>query len=127
VPTYNPVSQILQSHVLTVSRNLPDVDNQVAYTGVGFRPTVLIFHGAGLNIDDASWGFYSGTTPTQGAVQEYANLFTQNPGALIRQGHALGAYVDATVVSLDADGFTLQWTKTGAPVGQLQGSMICLR
>ena len=93
-----------------------------AITGVGFQPTGLwIFAGADRGINPPPvFGGTDGTT--QGNVAAIhstaANAWDANTANLIDIETSAGNTATAVVASFDADGFTLTWTKTGAPPTQ---------
>jgi len=125
MPGSNPSFLMLRSKVVGVNRNLPDASGDVAYVGCGFKPTCLIYMGGVLTLDDASWGMVDEGN-VNGSVMEYGKLFTQGP-SFIYAGQGPGDNQKAVVKSFDADGFTLTWTKTGNPLGQIQGTALAMR
>lgn len=111
----------LEKHVGTFTT--PTTTGNVAYTGVGFVPKLILFFGTGATGFAAnyrrSWGVTAGT----GATDEWAgsggcddnlsvtNTFKQfNTGVCILNSRTGTAKDVASLVSFDADGFTLSWS-----------------
>lgn len=99
------------------TRVLSVASGDVAYTGVGFKPSVLIglggVSGAGVfvglgnaSLDGAMNNPYLGST----------FFYIQNTGAQT-----------ATIKTFDADGFTLTWTKVGSPIDTATVYYVALR
>lgn len=98
----------------TFSRALDGASGGVAYTGVGFRPTSIEFTAA----VDSTNEFCIGFADASGG----RCLNSDAAGAKLSSAHAIriirdaaGKEQSAVLASFDADGFTLTWTKTGAP------------
>jgi hypothetical protein len=99
----------------TFTRDQTAVSGDVPYTGVGFKPTHIIFLMAPGVVDNthySSYGFDDGTnhfcTISRAAVNTQVgnkSIFTGN-----------GASDQCAIVkTFDPDGFTLTWTKDGTP------------
>lgn len=115
----------------TTTRDVTTASGTQAVTGVGFVPKVVIFL---LSIDSTnqmSVGFSDGSV--------HMTLFDQAPvgagqygrntalaGALIKTA-AFGDYTTMTASSMDADGFTMTWTKVGSPTGTATVMYLALR
>jgi hypothetical protein len=98
----------------TFTRVLSAASGNVAYTGVGFRPTSIEFT---ASVDSAP-EFCQGTVNGAGArciTSDAAGLKYNSSHAVRIIRDAAGREQAATLVSFDADGFTLAWTKTGTP------------
>lgn len=100
-----------------ITRALDAATGNVSYTGLGFRPTNIEFVAAvsgTVEICSGSAGVGVGlqnrciTTDAAGANTSSADAIR-----IIRS--SAGNEQKATVISFDADGFTLAWTKVGAP------------
>ena len=107
---------------LTFTRDMTAATGDVGYTGVGFLPKGILII-AGL---DGGKGFSVGVADGVGSVQgamrdDYVtsagNWACTGTSAIAHILSATGAQQAAAVKSLDADGFTLTWTKTGLPTG----------
>ena len=98
----------------SLTRAMDGANATVAYTGVGFKPSAIIFIGSsadvGLSIgmDDATTHgvvyLYAASTSLSSAGTQSILLVDKDGGA--QQG---------VVASMDADGFTLTWTKDSSP------------
>jgi hypothetical protein len=101
----------------TFTRDLTADSGDVSYSGVGFKPSAIIFLASKSNVFAASVGI------SQGAGVNYLIYFRGSP--------YISSYNDACVMltenatdtqyaevkTLDADGFTLTWTKANSPTG----------
>ena len=98
------------------TRAMDAVTGDVSYTGAGFKPSFAVVI---IGSDSGGWhdsiGFYDGSTYfvlTQYAADlsygtaSYMVMLSTNPG--VTQQSAIGK-------TLDADGITLTWTRTGTP------------
>jgi hypothetical protein len=123
-------SALLRSKVIVATRDLSAATGNVAYTGVGFAPRAII---GNWSVDaTATFGFGMVDLKLAGSNASYygSNLTTGAAGtsfitAFLADG-AADKYQTAALVSADIDGFTLSWTKTGAPTGTLKLSFLCL-
>lgn len=130
----NGVAPSITAFVKSESRDLSLADGNVAYTGYGFTPRGLIifaFYYAAV-ITRSSWGYSDNTKSCLSSVIVFtaagAMSSVQVPNFVISAGSAVGsAYSQANVVSYDTDGYTLSWTKTGAPTGTLTFTVIALK
>lgn len=102
---------------ISLTRVLDTASGSVSYTGIGFRPTSIEFTGAVdttperfIGWCDASSGVRNRcmTTDAAGNSSSSADCIR-----LIKTG--AGNEQKAVLASFDADGFTLTWTKVGAP------------
>lgn len=97
----------------------------VAYTGVGFKPSLIIMYGGIDNTSIFSIGTSSGLIAdnranTPGTYHVLNNYICQFwTGATDRQYAVIKTY--------DADGFTLTWTKANSPTGTVLLYFICFR
>lgn len=82
----------------------------VGYTGIGFKPSVLLFICAIDTVPESDWGFATASS-AQNVYSDVSNnkVSTANAIHFVR----LTDTQDATVSSMDSDGFTLAWTRTG--------------
>ena len=103
----------------TFTRDLTTATGDVAYSGVGFKPTILVFIAGVIEVSTMSIGIDDGTN-SYSVYDNYYNanntwsILTTHPIAIIP---AAGISQAAVVKTLDADGFTLTWTKAGLPTG----------
>lgn len=110
--------------LMSLTRLISLADGLQAVTGVGFRPRqvqiVAAIQGGGyyasvvtFDVDGGGGVVTSGSTS---AVGEAGAVGTTN-----------GNYATFDLDSIDADGFTLAWVKTGSPVGLASLYALCLR
>ena len=118
------VSNILKTH----TRDMTAASGDVAYTGYGFKPKAIIIASTMATVNIMSLGF------GDEALSEMA-LISSPSGGLAGFGADTAKIVvlkqvpatdeqTAVLKTLDADGFTLTWTKTGTPSGT--GTLIVL-
>jgi hypothetical protein len=129
------VGGILNSKIVSFTRDLSTASGTQAVTGVGFQPTsILLFAsaaGTGIATDFVSVsGADSAKTSVAivsgvGAVGVFQLLDT----AIIRlfTDTTTSNIATATLSSYDSDGFTLSWTKTGSPTGTARLIALCFR
>jgi hypothetical protein len=112
----------------TISRTLSTASGNVAITGVGFKPTLVIFMAAGgANAHDGSWGADDGTNRYAFGFQPNTtdmNTSTAQGGMMFEQS---AGYTFASIASFDSDGFTLTWTKVSSPTGGAVITFIAFR
>ncbi len=100
--------------VVAGSRDLTAGAGDVAYTGAGFKPTAIILLAAEAGAAEWSIGIAKGTT-------ENCLYAPAGGGVTIAPGYIATAYEttyqQAIVKSMDADGCTLTWSKSGTPSG----------
>jgi len=88
-----------------------------AITGIGFKPSHVIFLATIPNVFTMSIGFDNGTNHYV-MYQIDANTWGRIDGShSIVWTAAAGNYNLGSIKTLDADGFTLEWAKTAAPTG----------
>ncbi len=103
----------------TLTRDCTQAGADVPYTGVGFRPTHIIFLSAMVGTDfEHSVGFDDGTNHYCIAGITAARWDPEMNLSIYGQE---GAGIDTMgiIKTFDADGFTITWSKTGAPNGSL--------
>jgi hypothetical protein len=94
----------------TFTRISGAASGNVSYTGVGFKPSALILIGGIDTVPEKCWGFGTATAG-RNLYSDVANANTSSANIF----HFVRATdtQDATVSSMDSDGFTLTWTLTG--------------
>ena len=113
--------------VATASRAAAAASGCVAYTGAGFAPTgVWIFAGDTANDDTFSWGVGDDANNQQvfafRDIEGSAWVMNPNGSQIVIASDPCATCVQAAVLtSLDADGMTLAWTKSGS------GRLACMR
>lgn len=116
------VNTRLKSKTGTFTRDAAGTTANVAYTGVGFTPTSIVFTAVISGSVNQSVGFADsakgGKVVTRGFDgNNYPNLYTN---ACIAIAQAAGSNDQwAKVATYDADGFTLTWTKVNSPTGTI--------
>lgn len=128
-----PAGAALSSKIIASTRSMTAASGDVAYTGVGFTPTVII----ALAYVGLSWsvciGFSDSVKGAQG-IWVYNSSISWSGGAYLIGVTTRGGYQPTTtgqlaiVKSYDADGFTLTWTKSGSPdAGTITLYLLCLK
>lgn len=110
------------------TRDLTLASGTQAVTGVGFKPKALIFFANKSVTSGASWGVSDGTT--DGAIYDNfgSSVDTYDVVASALLYLQTGAiFYTGDVQSLDSDGFTIDWTKTGATVGTFTIKYLAIR
>jgi len=117
--TFQDEAVVLPLRVVgTLSRDMTAASGNVAYTGIGFRPSYILFL-AGVTATAAiSIGFDDNIN----TERHLANLHEQTPdtwqvggSSCINVRTASSAVQIAVISSFDSDGFTLTWTKFNSP------------
>lgn len=107
-------------------RTSGSASGNVAYTGVGFMPSAILFFCAIDTVAEACWGFATAAAG-RNMYSDTANNKTSTATAIhfIRSTDTQ----DATIASMDADGFTLAWTRvgTGATANDIVVNYLALR
>lgn len=121
----------LQSKRITASRVMDATDGNVAYTGVGFKPRALIVLSGVTGDINPTWGICDADGNAAGisAYNLSSNATKHGSTTFIRgfTGTAGSAYTTGTLVSMDADGFTLSWVKTSPASLTLDMHFLCIR
>lgn len=129
-----PNAPALSSIIITSTRARNGNTADVAYTGVGFVPTVIIALAvlAGTEVSN-SIGF-SDSAKAAACIFTYYDGGSNGGGAFIAAVGGDGTAAPTTtgqtaiVKSYDADGFTLTWTKNGTPsAGTISLYFLCLK
>ncbi len=108
------------------SIDAPGSTGNVSYTGVGFQPMAVIFWGslrttAGATASAAYSGWYGMTDGTNafvtgmsGAAPTSNSHYIFGDSSCVKMIDVAGTIImEAEIVSLDSDGFTLNWTTAG--------------
>ena len=88
-------------------------DNDVAYTGAGFQPTAVIIVAQGNTQDNISFGFGDDANDQQSVFARAlgGTPVMERSAPFIITAINGSDFQKAALVSLDADGITLDWTK----------------
>lgn len=113
------------AHVITGSftRDTSLASGTQAITGLGFKPALVNFGSAEYAGNGLiAIGSDDGITPTLNYLYSTgaaATITTYSVSAMVTGISACGASNSycGKILSMDADGFTITWTKTGAPAG----------
>jgi hypothetical protein len=100
------------------SRDVSTASGNQAITGVGFEPTALLMISCKANVaGQMSFGWAVGTSEytLRDSHDSIANAYYPVGGVLITLG-ATANRAEATLGSMDSDGFTLTWTKYGTDI-----------
>jgi hypothetical protein len=101
-----------------------------AVTGVGFKPKCVFFlANISGGVGKASWGF--DTTAAALTLADYGatstGLYSPLGTGSINMVHATTLQTAANIQSMDADGYTLNWTITGIPTGTVTAYYLAMR
>ena len=91
-----------------------------AVTGIGFKPKAVIFLSCQSTVvGEASWGLDDGSNPEVIYDDHNDNVdeYVYDGSFSIYDEEGGGAFYTGKINSMDADGFTVGWTRTGAPTG----------
>jgi hypothetical protein len=109
----------------TFTRGLSSTSATVSYTGVGFMPVLVNFYSEYDATTAASWGISFANVGSTMLNRSFADLSVNSSGRnswyaiaqhaiyLMSTSGAIGQR--GSVASMDADGFTVTWTKHGSP------------
>lgn len=111
--------------VATFSRDLTAASGNVGYTGVGFQPTQVIFLGVINTAKGMTIGF--GNASDNESISQIHDGTMTYDSTCLRIYQASGAIQGAVIASLDSDGFTLTWTKSGSPTGTANFIYLAIR
>ena len=106
----------------TFGRDVSLTGNQVI-TGVGFRPRKIEFCGQINGLSGNFWGGVFNVGGTQFVTRdnhpETANSFQTTAARCINVATGGANECNATGVSMDEDGFTINWVKFNSPTGNI--------
>jgi hypothetical protein len=109
---------LLRSKVGSFTRDMTAASGAVAYTGVGFKPRAILFLGSISGTTLGSEGF-SDSSGAGKAIASWGAAMIRGAGGaiciLLPGDTSLLSSQSAVIASLDADGFTLTWTKSSTP------------
>jgi len=118
----NQSDQLPIPYVDVIIKDLSTGSGTQAITGIGFKPSWIIFFGIVINTDFASWG--AGTINQRRAmihrsgVDNFGSTGGLNAGMIRFTDINTNDDITATITSMDTDGFTLTWTvELGSPTG----------
>lgn len=121
-PAWDSVSASISQKVGSFTRNSAAATGTQAITGVGFQPSTVIFLAQENSATGQfSMGFDNGTA-SHVVFDHYtvaANTWANSSGHCIWTRESISSYAQGTLNSMDSDGFTVGWTKTGSPSGTI--------
>ena len=118
----------LNSKIIIATRNFTAGAGDVSYTGVGFRPSSLDLIGCvAAGSFPQIWGFADSQKTNFCLDRAFDSNFRTRANYLVYTSPSPGTEIHAVVKSYDADGFTLTWTKGGAPTGTFEFAVKCSR
>jgi len=103
----------------TFTKNMADASGNQSYTGIGFKPAAVIFF-AGVNGADGDSKGIDDATASGYAADDYADVpggQVAGTGSSIVIVPAAGKSYAGHITSMDADGYTIAWTRTSTPTG----------
>lgn len=112
--------------ILTITRDMTSASGNVSTTGAGFVPRLVIFNAIVTGNAAASWGV-DDASDSKCTYQNHVDVTGTQATRSISLNTAAGVSQDAFIASLDADGFTLTWTKSGSPTGTGTIIAICFK
>lgn len=106
---------VLKVKSIHFTRASDAASGDVSYTGVGFKPKIVLF----LTNVDATTIFSVGVDALEPFNIQLFNTLAYYSSTYSIQGDITGAGAGqfSIVKTLDGDGFTLTWTKLGLPAG----------
>jgi hypothetical protein len=109
---------------VVITRDLSLASGNQIVTGIGFKPnSLLCFLSCGIAYG-TSWGI-ADSISVQSCI--YSNSATFNQGGALGVVVVAAGYQIVNYSTLDADGFTLTWTKYTSPVGTATLTIFCFR
>ncbi len=120
---------VMVSKVKTHNRALNGNTGDVAYTGYGFKPTALMIYAGEVGGDLIhSRGFCDSSLGQMCAFCGTAGIADMDTAVVARFQDFVPTYGQSAIVkSLDNDGFTLTWTKTGNQAGTITLIVLALK
>jgi hypothetical protein len=98
----------------------------VSYTGVGFRPSVVYFMAETPSVF-LGWGFSTATSQRAVSVEGGASVGTITTGGIYVTAGAATQTLIGNLTSMDADGFTISWTRSGLGPSTVNVSYMAFR
>ena len=110
------------------TRDTEDASGDQAVTGVGFTPKALLFIGGQNQSVEVAWGWADANTEfglydRNGNVADTYGTSTTRWGTFVQTG---SLEYQGSVKSMDVDGFTIAWVRSGTPSGVLTLSYLAL-
>lgn len=113
--------------IIAATKDMAAATADVAYTGVGFKPAAIIALAAINGTIQYSNGIADAGLTTGNLYNAQASTNAYVDANFISLWAAGGGAQTGTLKSLDADGFTMTWTKYLTPTGTVTIRFICFR
>lgn len=123
-------SVYLAPKIGSFSRVLTDANGNQAITGVGFRPSAVLFFAATTSTTQISFGLDDGNAQVRRINYDAtaAVWLSNTAGDSIRLVAQAGVTETVGAIeTMDADGFTISWLKTGSPTGTAHVNYVAFR
>lgn len=118
-------------YVGTLTRDVSVANADVAYTGVGFTPKAVIFINAMGSVSQDISSMGADSVSVRGCkfadTARGGHLTPDTRQSIIAMVSAGPNYHTGRIKSMDADGFTITWAKTGAPTGTITVIYLAIR
>lgn len=114
------------SKIATFTRVLSVAAGAQSIVGVGFKPRLIAWQtGIAAGVTWSSIGQSDGTTNT--CIEDLGATNAYQAAIAGIQRDAAGAFQSFVLTSFDVDGFTITWSKTGAPTATANITALCFR
>lgn len=115
--------------IITSTRANDGATGNVAYTGVGFKPRAVICLANVSSTRFMSFGFFTAAAGASIAdLQSVAGGYFSGSNVVLMDETTGSKSQSAALSSMDADGFTLAWTRTGATAaGTIELKFLCFQ
>jgi hypothetical protein len=121
----------LTSFAGSLTRDVSLATGDISVTGVGFLPSAIIFFMGdnGSSAYKASWGFVDENLNQKVSytIASPVGEITTSSTICIRYIVTGSDYMNGAVISFDADGFTITFTKVGSPTGTAAITYLALK
>lgn len=119
----------IQSTIISGTRTAAAGSGDQALTGVGFQPAAVIVlcTSQGDPVHEGSWGLGDDALGEALMFVRIAPMRTSAGGQIINVSSDGSNGMAAVLKTLDADGLTFTWTKSGTPTGTAEFQILCLR
>jgi hypothetical protein len=114
-------------HSDNINRNMATATGTVNYIGFGFKPSRVITFMSVQGTSQCSWSTVTEDLEAQCIYgTSSVGIFTGNNVNWVRADNGANDY-EGDITSLDADGFTVDWTRTGTPTGTIQARIMAYK
>jgi len=110
--------------IITITRDVSLGNASVEYSGVGFKPSLIIAFSSRGNVS-GSWGSYEGEVSNGMSMSLAGNLANVPYVINCAEDETHAMWVVGS--SFDSDGFTLDWVGHAGSTGTVTAHIICLR